>query len=304
MATEYSDLYRRRWSSAEDRDFVRRLLPSQGIRSECCRRLAASIQIAHDVNPARWGVTLLPGAIRVNVGPAEAAFLAADGLRLMLDAATVTEDGASGVVDRLDSTEPADFASVPNSIYVSIPIDNLAELRRIITKLKHAHEVHLRTSAARGFNGATRKGHHPALVGQIAHEAVTDLPQPSYMKVIGPSDAPDIGVLGPAETFTEGEPTDVRQTGPERDPGARRACLAHYGVACVICGFDFGHKYGSDAHGLIHVHHLYPFSEFGPRQTNPVQDLRPVCPNCHLVIHSRSPCIAVEDMQARIHRTK
>jgi 5-methylcytosine-specific restriction enzyme A len=75
-------------------------------------------------------------------------------------------------------------------------------------------------------------------------------------------------------------------------------CLHHYGYACRICSFSFGESFGAEAASLIHVHHVEPLSESGPRQTDPVRDLIPVCPNCHLVIHSRKPCLTLDEVRA------
>ena len=85
----------------------------------------------------------------------------------------------------------------------------------------------------------------------------------------------------------------------ERNPEARRRCIEHYGAKCVVCGFDFGAVYGGVAEGLIHVHHLKPISEVGEGYVvDPVEDLRPVCPNCHAVIHLRTdPPNLIEDLR-------
>lgn len=54
----------------------------------------------------------------------------------------------------------------------------------------------------------------------------------------------------------------------------------------AVCGTDLGAVYGDVARGLVHVHHLRPLSEIaGEYEVDPVHDLRPVCPNCHAVIH-------------------
>lgn len=72
----------------------------------------------------------------------------------------------------------------------------------------------------------------------------------------------------------------------ERDSDARKRCIDYYAPRCVVCGFDFEERYGELAAGFIHVHHLKPLSEIGERyQIDPIRDLRPVCPNCHAVIH-------------------
>lgn len=76
----------------------------------------------------------------------------------------------------------------------------------------------------------------------------------------------------------------------ERNIEARRRRIEHHGTSCRICGFDFGRVYGEVAEGFIHVHHLRALSEIGEEyQIDPVMELRPVCPNCHAVLHRRLP---------------
>lgn len=74
----------------------------------------------------------------------------------------------------------------------------------------------------------------------------------------------------------------------ERDAHARRLCLAHYGTSCAACGFSFEATYGPAGEGFIHVHHLVPISQLNPEyQLDPIQDLIPLCPNCHYMAHRR-----------------
>jgi predicted HNH restriction endonuclease len=74
----------------------------------------------------------------------------------------------------------------------------------------------------------------------------------------------------------------------ERNPLAHQKCIEKYGTDCYICGFSFGNAYGSIVNGFIHVHHLFQLSEVGKDyKVDPIADLRPVCPNCHAVIHHR-----------------
>jgi putative restriction endonuclease len=84
----------------------------------------------------------------------------------------------------------------------------------------------------------------------------------------------------------------------ERSPIARARCIAHYGAKCFVCDFDFGAAYGPIADGFIHVHHLKPLCEIGEAyEVDPVVDLRPVCANCHAVIHLGGGCRKVEELQ-------
>lgn len=87
----------------------------------------------------------------------------------------------------------------------------------------------------------------------------------------------------------------------ERNREARRQCVEHYGARCVICAFDFESRYGRVGRGMIHVHHLRSLAEIDQEyEVDPVTDLRPVCPNCHAVIHHREPAYSIEEVQAMI----
>lgn len=84
----------------------------------------------------------------------------------------------------------------------------------------------------------------------------------------------------------------------ERDRTARETCLAYYGPGCTICGFEFEERYGTIGKGFMHVHHLVPLSEI--RRTyvvDPIKDLRPVCPNCHAIVHRRRPPFTIEEVR-------
>jgi hypothetical protein len=90
----------------------------------------------------------------------------------------------------------------------------------------------------------------------------------------------------------------------ERNPIARACCIAHYGASCVVCGLNFGAVYGPLAEGFIHVHHIKPLSAIGVEyEVDPVADLRPVCPNCHAVIHLGGECRGIAEVRAALGTT-
>ena len=104
-------------------------------------------------------------------------------------------------------------------------------------------------------------------------------------------------------TFTEGAVRQVSINAYDRNPVARARCIEVYGSACVVCGFSFEEVYGAETLGCIHVHHLHPLSVIGTEyQVDPVTDLRPVCPNCHAVIHrtGTEPPRSIEEVKAMI----
>lgn len=105
----------------------------------------------------------------------------------------------------------------------------------------------------------------------------------------------------PGQTFAEGAVKQVTVNRYERDPRARRACLDEYGFKCVVCGLDFELKYGEIGKGFIHVHHLRELSSLGEGyKVNPIDDLRPVCPNCHAMLHTQRPALLPENLKRQM----
>jgi 5-methylcytosine-specific restriction protein A len=100
-------------------------------------------------------------------------------------------------------------------------------------------------------------------------------------------------------SYREGATKQIRINAYERNAEARAACIDYYGTSCVICGFDFAETYGAVGAQTIHVHHLVPLSEIREDyEVDPIRDLRPVCPNCHVIIHKSDPPHTIEDVKA------
>jgi len=105
------------------------------------------------------------------------------------------------------------------------------------------------------------------------------------------------------EAFQEGAIKQVTVNVYERNPKARTICIKKYGASCFICGFNFSEKFGEIGEGFIHVHHLKPLSEInGEYDLDPIRDLRPVCPNCHAMLHQRKPPYAIEELKEIIEQ--
>jgi len=98
--------------------------------------------------------------------------------------------------------------------------------------------------------------------------------------------------------YSEGGVEQILVNRYERDPRAREKCIKHYGTTCVLCGFDFVAVYGEVMAGFTHVHHLNPLSNVGADyEVDPIDDLRPVCPNCHAVLHRREPPYSLDEVR-------
>jgi 5-methylcytosine-specific restriction enzyme A len=103
--------------------------------------------------------------------------------------------------------------------------------------------------------------------------------------------------------YPEGAVHRVALNAYERNATARAVCIAFYGCKCIICGFDFEARYGMAARGLIHVHHITPVAQVRRRYLiNPVRDLRPVCANCHAVLHRVEPPYGIDEVVAMVQR--
>lgn len=107
----------------------------------------------------------------------------------------------------------------------------------------------------------------------------------------------DLGFPDETEEHIEGATKQVYINAYERNRKAREACIKHYGVKCVVCTFSFEEKYGPIGKDFIHVHHLRPIAkQSGKHTVNPINDLRPVCPNCHAMLHLSDPPYTIEEL--------
>ena len=101
--------------------------------------------------------------------------------------------------------------------------------------------------------------------------------------------------------FAEGARMSVTVNAYERNAAARAACIAHHGASCTVCGMNFEETYGPAGKGLIHVHHLKALASVGTEYiVDPVADLRPVCPNCHAMLHRGEPVFTIEAVKGML----
>jgi 5-methylcytosine-specific restriction protein A len=145
---------------------------------------------------------------------------------------------------------------------------------------------------------STKKGYYWILRPEL-REAMSELYVADEVRI-----PEEIGVESDEDLY-EGAKKQIYVNSYERNPVARERCIKHYGPECVICGFNFEEVYGQVGRGVIHVHHLKPLHEIGESYSiDPIKDLRPVCPNCHVVIHRRNPPYSIEEVMAMIKGTK
>lgn len=104
------------------------------------------------------------------------------------------------------------------------------------------------------------------------------------------------------EELKEGIKRTILVNSYERNPKARQLCVEYWGLSCSVCEINFEKLYGEIGKGFIHVHHLIPVSQIGELyQVDPINDLRPVCPNCHSLLHKKNPPLKIEELKNMIN---
>lgn len=89
------------------------------------------------------------------------------------------------------------------------------------------------------------------------------------------------------DEYSEGAKRHIEEERHYRDRSARQVCIDYWGCQCQCCGMDYGEIYGKElGEGYIQVHHLKPISSFDDmHKIDPINDLVPLCANCHAMIH-------------------
>ncbi len=263
--------------------------------------LARAIEVAHNAEPKAWSISLFPEKIRLNVGQVEVLTMRPGTLRLITSIPKHAESHV-GLTFKYGSRPVFSSVPVPSGVLdadlataVDIPNTYIQSLHKFIVE-----------AANRKRGSPFRRAFSVGILLFLERAIGRMLPRPDLPGQFGPLPPPD----HPDEVLTleplvEGAVRTVVVNAFERDTKARRRCLEHYGCACCICGMSFGATYGPAVDGFIHVHHLRPLS--GIRQqyvVDPVADLRPVCPNCHAVLHHRAPeLLTIDEARAMLGRS-
>ena len=109
--------------------------------------------------------------------------------------------------------------------------------------------------------------------------------------IIYPDDIEDTKII-------EGKRQTIIVNAYERNPKARTKCIEHYGYDCTICGFNFEKVYGEIGKDFIHVHHIIPISKIKDTyEVDPIHDMRPVCPNCHAMLHREKEVKSIDKIR-------
>lgn len=255
------------------------------------------IEQAASVGDEHWGLTPYRDGLRVNVGWTEIFTALPQQARLIVDG---DKARAAPLSEGVLLTEGVDsqgyYPSVPGSVVAEVPYEPLARFEHAIEALRPALIEAVRLAARRRVGRGVKAGHRQEAVLALASVVGRHLPAPAYLDEAE-------AVVDAGLELMEGALRRVVTSEYERNPSARRACIEHYGTSCSVCGFSFEAAFGELGRGFIHVHHLVPVSSIGSQyRIDPVIDLRPICPNCHAMLHRHDPPLSIEELRQRMSR--
>ena len=104
--------------------------------------------------------------------------------------------------------------------------------------------------------------------------------------------------------YSEGAEHKVSSKRLERSRALRSKAIKIHGTNCKVCNFSFKDKYGVLGNGFIHIHHIERLADTGERLVNPLTDLIPVCPNCHAMLHKKTPPLLPQELIDKIEEAK
>lgn len=177
------------------------------------------------------------------------------------------------------------------------------------TILNPAHEGIFPIELLLGSEKYSRMHWTPQASGTQIPDDIAEQLERDWAQFLGRG-VPVLEILYPDEIsgdliFLEGLQEKISVNKYERNPEARAICIQRYGAVCFVCGLDFCKMYGDIGKGFIHVHHLRPLSINGQYELNPISDLRPVCPNCHAMLHKKNPePYTIEEMKDILNANK
>ena len=91
----------------------------------------------------------------------------------------------------------------------------------------------------------------------------------------------------------------------QRSRELRDAAIEHYTkngyIECSACSFEFSRAYGPAGKKYIEIHHLTPICEYEGNVkldlARAIENVAPLCANCHRVVHLHNPILAVEEVR-------
>ena len=286
------------------------LLPDYEVRQASLLMFAEAIRYVNAFGSHKWGIyyasdrdrlRLLVGNLVVFTIHKGATWMALDseGLSNFDDKRLVLENSIGW---KWDNWSYPKYKKVPSRNGFYVPSSDHKE---VWPTIKHFHFEFL-AKVARKYEWLridSQRKHSSDWIIFLNRELKQYVPSPDYSNILQADDFQSPDEIDVQEKYFEGKAKQVLVNAYERDPKARRKSIEHHGAICAACEFNFSEFYGEVGNGYIHVHHLFPISQRDQEyEIDPLHDLKPVCPNCHAIIHKRNPPYTIEEVKEFIVR--
>jgi predicted HNH restriction endonuclease len=253
----------------------KKLLPHGTRRTTILQFLSQSIfAIPNACGSDRWGLSLFPNLIRLNVGPIEVLTISKEKIGVVLLESKIEETLRSKLV-KYKASGNGQYRYPTGSRYFGITVRQFCALVKDIRK---PHIALIETASSGARRPMFYKAHSRGLTAYLAREFNINVCDPSL--TLSQQDVQDL-------EFMEGQKSEYLLMKPYRNRFLRKLFLRPKEYSCKACGFNFGSTYGPCAEGYIEVHHSYPVAA-KQRQTR-LKDLVALCANCHRVAHLGTP---------------
>lgn len=130
--------------------------------------------------------------------------------------------------------------------------------------------------------------------GNYWRDGVRKISQDNFEKIISLFQVSSESLKSALVSYSDYHSTEIKEGAKkliysvkyERSKANRDKAIRIHGYSCIVCDFNFKDFYGNVGEGFIHIHHVKPLYELDEETTiDPENDLVPVCPNCHAMIH-------------------
>tara|TARA_B110000881_G_C18466747_1_gene459160 strand:+ start:192 stop:962 length:771 start_codon:yes stop_codon:yes gene_type:complete len=117
--------------------------------------------------------------------------------------------------------------------------------------------------------------------------------------------AEEFGLISSSTEFIEGKLKIKEHKERERNSTLVREAKKRWqmdtdnNIKCEVCGFSFLEQYGPLGLNMIEAHHRTPLNEIKGVIENKIEDLAPVCSNCHWILHRYSPMISISEFRKK-----
>lgn len=181
-----------------------------------------------------------------------------------------------------------------------IPINTLREISKIFYWSTRASGINIPEPVAKDLEAEWLRRNNPNLEGNREID-VSAQKQPQTIEERDFFDDP----IEPILEDEEGRKSLKMHLARERSTrlvSAFKKSLSSF--KCSICGFDFEETYGPVGKGFIEAHHKKPVGHLEPNEKVRIEDLAPLCSNCHRMIHRINPIPSIGEFKNLIKKGK